>query len=120
MVAAIADPRIRFWNLPERCGEQSGPTNAGCAAARGRIVALLNHDDLWAPDDLARAMVALDRDPALDLVYGLNIAVQPDGSYRLRGPTPSGAYEEHAGDSGIRVGVHAAAPGARGPLAGGP
>jgi glycosyltransferase involved in cell wall biosynthesis len=96
-VSAFEDPRIRFRNLPERCGEQSGPTNRACVEARGRIIALLNHDDLWAPEHLARAVSALDDDPALDLVYGLNIAVQPDGTYRLRGPSPSGWYEEHAG-----------------------
>jgi glycosyltransferase involved in cell wall biosynthesis len=96
-VSAFEDPRIRFWNLPQRCGEQSGPTNAACAEARGRIIAILNHDDLWAPEHLVRAGSALDDDPSLDLVYGLNIAVHPDGTYRPRGPTPSGRYEEHAG-----------------------
>jgi glycosyltransferase involved in cell wall biosynthesis len=97
VVAAYEDSRIRFWNLPKRCGEQSGPNNAGCADARGQYIAFLNHDDLWVPDYLARALRALDDDPALDLVYGLNVAVHPDGTYRLRGPTPSGRYEDYAG-----------------------
>ena len=42
-------------------------------------------------------MGALDSNPALDSVYGLNIVVHPDATYRVRGPTPSGWYEEHAG-----------------------
>lgn len=96
-VGAFEDPRIRFWNLSRRCGEQSGPTNAACAEARGRIIAILNHDDLWAPEHLTRAVGALDSNPALDLVYGLNIVVYPDATYRVRGPTQSGWYEEHAG-----------------------
>jgi glycosyltransferase involved in cell wall biosynthesis len=95
VVAAFNDPRIRFWNLTEPCGEQSGPNNAGMAEARGRYVAMLNHDDLWAPRHLAAAVAALDADPRLDLVYGLNVIVYPD-RLLVTGPSPTGAFEEHA------------------------
>ena len=99
VVTAYGDSRIRFRNLSPRCGDQSGPNNAGCAETRGDVIAFLNHDDFWTPDHLAGAMRALDDNPSLDLVYGLNIAVHPDGTYRVRGPSPSGCYEGHAGVS---------------------
>src|SRR5512144_55474 len=56
VVARIGDPRVRFVDLQPRVGDQSGPTNAALALARGRFVALLNHDDFWFPDHLERAL----------------------------------------------------------------
>jgi len=96
VVAGFGDPRMRFWNLAEPAGEQTGPNNAGCAAARGRFIAFLNHDDFWTPEHLARCVAALERDAQLDLVYGLNVAVLGDGRFVVWGPTASGEYEEHA------------------------
>ncbi|NUS19963.1 MAG: glycosyltransferase family 2 protein [Mesorhizobium sp.] len=52
-VAAFDDGRISYIDLPVNFGEQSGPNNIGFARARGRFVAILNHDDLWFPDHLA-------------------------------------------------------------------
>ena len=49
VVAGFADPRITWVNLPENAGEQSGPNNEGIRRARGRYLALLNHDDLFFP-----------------------------------------------------------------------
>ena len=53
VVAAFGDARISYIDLPVNFGEQSGPNNIGFARARGRFVAILNHDDLWFPDHLA-------------------------------------------------------------------
>src|SRR4051812_41373880 len=47
VVAACADARVRFVNLPRNTGEQSGPNNEGVRLARGRYLAFLNHDDLY-------------------------------------------------------------------------
>src|SRR5690242_87460 len=52
-MAAYTDARIRFVNLPDRCGDQSGPNNHGVAISRGRYLAFLNHDDYYLPDHLA-------------------------------------------------------------------
>jgi GT2 family glycosyltransferase len=47
VVAEIKDPRLRWINLPENTGHQSGPNNRGLEEARGEYVAYLGHDDLW-------------------------------------------------------------------------
>lgn len=59
-IASLGDPRLRFVNLPERFGEQSGPNSVGCAVAQGSRIAFLNHDDYWLPNHLAMAEGALD------------------------------------------------------------
>jgi hypothetical protein len=52
VVQGFRDNRIAFVNLPERCGEQSGPNSVGLALADSDFVALLNHDDIWLPNHL--------------------------------------------------------------------
>lgn len=59
-VAAQGDGRIRFVNLPRRCGEQALPNSVGLQLARSPAVAFLNHDDWWLPDHLERGLAALD------------------------------------------------------------
>jgi GT2 family glycosyltransferase len=62
---ALGDSRIAYVNLPVRCGEQAGPNSIGMALADTPLIALLNHDDVWLPDHLARARAALDGDADL-------------------------------------------------------
>jgi glycosyltransferase involved in cell wall biosynthesis len=47
VVAGIKDSRLRWINLPENTGHQSGPNNRGLQEARGEFIAYLGHDDLW-------------------------------------------------------------------------
>jgi hypothetical protein len=56
MIRALADPRIRYYNLPVRCGEQSGPNTFGLGLASGEYVSFLNHDDLLLRDHLAHGI----------------------------------------------------------------
>lgn len=92
VVAAFNDPRIRFLNLSENIGEQSGPNNEGCRLARGRYIAFLNHDDLWFPDHLQTLIERLETEKA-DLVYARGISILPDGLRILMGPSFSGKYQ---------------------------
>lgn len=91
VVAAFADPRLRFVNLNENVGEQSGPNNEGIRRARGRYIAFLNHDDLWLPDHLESLVKVIEARQA-DLAYARGISVLPDGSRRLLGAAPGGVY----------------------------
>jgi glycosyltransferase involved in cell wall biosynthesis len=53
MVSAIADPRVRYLRRAGSPGV-SAARNAGIADARGRWIAFLDDDDVWAPEKLAR------------------------------------------------------------------
>lgn len=67
VLAGIPEPRLRYVNLPHRCGEQSTPNSVGMAFATGDVIAFLNHDDLWLPDHLETSLAAL-ADPTVDFV----------------------------------------------------
>ena len=43
--------------------------NRGIDASRGDAIALLDDDDLWEPEHVARLAAALDRDPSTDVAY---------------------------------------------------
>lgn len=55
-VRSLGEARIRYYNLPRRCGEQSGPNTAGLHLAEGDFVSFLNHDDLLLGDHLVVAL----------------------------------------------------------------
>ena len=93
VVASFQDPAIRFYNLRENFGEQSGPNNFGCRQARGEFVAFLNHDDLFFPHHLKNAVRSLDTERA-DLVFARRCSVDgPDGKTTVRPPPGRFEYE---------------------------
>ncbi len=92
VVARFDDARIRFHNLAQNIGEQSGPNNEGMRQAKGKYFAFLNHDDLWLPEHLATAVAALEKSDA-DLVYGLTGVAEPADRHFLYGANPSGSYD---------------------------
>jgi glycosyltransferase involved in cell wall biosynthesis len=52
---------LTYINLESRFGEQAGPNSVGAALAETRYIAFLNHDDLWLPDHLERAIATMKR-----------------------------------------------------------
>lgn len=52
-VSSIADPRVRYLRRAGSPGV-SAARNAGIAETRGRWIAFLDDDDVWAPEKLAR------------------------------------------------------------------
>jgi glycosyltransferase involved in cell wall biosynthesis len=91
VVASFGDPRIRFVNLAQGHGEQSGPNNEAFRLSRAPHLAYLHHDDLWLPDHLEVTLAAL-RVTGADLVFPLVETILPDGPPRLLGASPSGRY----------------------------
>jgi glycosyltransferase involved in cell wall biosynthesis len=93
VVAEAGDARVRWIQLPENTGHQSGPNNVGLRQARGDIIAYHGHDDLWLPHHLAVTVDALDSSRA-DLAHSLCLMVPSEGeSGWLLIPQPElGAY----------------------------
>jgi hypothetical protein len=75
-VAAFGDSRVSYIDLPVNFGEQSGPNNIGFARARGRFVAILNHDDIWFPDHLA-ATTGWAEATGADVVIARGAVIRP-------------------------------------------
>jgi glycosyltransferase involved in cell wall biosynthesis len=93
VVASFKDPRIRWHNLPENTGSQSGPNNAGLAMAAGKYVAYIHQDDLWLPDHLAVLVGALGAGDAV-LAHTLALEVGPPPELgRWIGGLPDGSGE---------------------------
>ncbi len=99
---SFEDPRVRWHNLPENCGNQYGPNNAGLGMARGDYVAYLGHDDVWLPTHLAWLMQAVTETGA-QLAHTLTEWIGPNGSYRGYGITPPSAIL-HGTELGREIG----------------
>jgi glycosyltransferase involved in cell wall biosynthesis len=80
-VASRAGPRVR--TLAGAFGGAAAARNAGVAEARGRLLAFLDHDDLWTPGRLARQVDVLSRAPAVDVVLGLTQRFRDVGGARV-------------------------------------
>jgi glycosyltransferase involved in cell wall biosynthesis len=93
VVESFGDRRIRFHNLDQNVGEQSGPNNVGTSMARGQYVAYLNQDDIWMPHHLETLLEGIQGSDA-DLVHGVGVAVNPTRHY-LVGVMPDTTYRAH-------------------------
>jgi hypothetical protein len=76
-VRTIDDPRIRYYNLPERCGEQAGPNSFGMRLVRGDYLCFLNHDDLLFGDTVAWQLDMIHRTRA-DLLFSRHAILRED------------------------------------------
>jgi len=82
----IDDPRLQVHSQ-----ENAGPAvalNNALPFSRGSLIALLDHDDLWARDKIATQVAAMDRDFGLDLSFTwsrlVDDAGQPTGLHSHR------------------------------------
>lgn len=91
-VARFGD-RVRY-HYQDNFQGQAGTLNTGFRLARGEVVCLLDADDMWVPEKLARVLEAFDADPELGIVQhgsryvgpvgeDLGVAALPTGPARL-------------------------------------
>lgn len=80
--AATDDPRIK-WMKRERNGHISAASNSALSLAAGEFVALIDHDDLLAQHALYEIAVALNKDPALDIIYSDEDQIDGNGRRSL-------------------------------------
>ncbi len=76
-------------------GRIAAARNAGMAAAKGELIALLDHDDFWTPDKLAATVREFDAHPETVLV-GHHIDVVQNGRVlrvERKGPAAPDMYE---------------------------
>ena len=73
--------------------------NVGLKEAQGEFIAILNDDDVWAPEKLARQVEVLDSNPKIGLVHTGGWFIGDDGQ-RLTDPRPLGFEypRTHTGD----------------------
>lgn len=89
-IAALGEPRIRI--LRQECRGAARALAIAAAAARGRFLALLDHDDLWLPQKLERHLRTFEEGPEADLTFSWCRFVDEDGDdlglpvRRWRGP----------------------------------
>jgi glycosyltransferase involved in cell wall biosynthesis len=86
MVTSIADPRIRFLKRAVS-GGVSAARNVGIADAKGRWIAFLDDDDVWAPTKLTRQLDVMARGGRMWSYTG---EVMVDGELKIfaGGPPP--------------------------------
>ena len=95
MIAAIGDPRVIFYNLPERGNYPSekkalwqvagsAPKNKGLEMARGSWIAPLDDDDVFTPDHVA-SLLQFAHTHDLELVYGKLRIEEAAGRWKEKG-----------------------------------
>ncbi|MCC6968119.1 MAG: glycosyltransferase [Nitrospira sp.] len=65
LVSAFGE-RVRYILQPN--GGVAQARNRGITASRGRYIALMDHDDLWEPEKLAKQVAVLEQQPAVGMV----------------------------------------------------
>lgn len=98
--AEIAKERAASARVPVRVIQQAnqGPSiarNTAIEAARGRLLALLDADDIWLPDHLRQAATAFAREPELGLVHA-NIEFMDAAGHALSVPRRHWARQRDA------------------------
>lgn len=75
---AQADPRIKIVHR-ETNGHISAATNSALELATGEFVALLDHDDVLAPDALFHNALLINEDPNVDMIYSDEDKINDEG-----------------------------------------
>ena len=73
----LDDPRLRV--IREGHAGSAAARNAGLRAASGELVAFLDADDRWAPQNLERQSAFLERHPEVDMTFGHSLVIDEEG-----------------------------------------
>jgi glycosyltransferase involved in cell wall biosynthesis len=73
----FTDPRVRIIRQENR--GLAGARNTGIRHAQGEYIALLDSDDLFAPEKLQRHVEHLDRSPAVGISFSRSAFINDDG-----------------------------------------
>lgn len=60
---------------------QSASINLGMSISSGEFIAILDSDDLFLPEKITLQINEFDKDPKVDLIYGLGTAIDAEGNY---------------------------------------
>ena len=87
-------PAVTYIPLPHR-GQPAATRNGGLGVANGEFIALLDSDDIFLPDKLARQVPTLKADHSIGMVYSNGLYFRddpnrPTGRVQDGLPTPSG------------------------------
>lgn len=73
----FTDPRLQIIHQKNR--GLAGARNSGIRQAQGEYIALLDGDDLWEPEKLARHVAHLEANPDVGLSFSPSAFIDPDG-----------------------------------------
>lgn len=91
----ITDPRVKL--ITQKNQGVAGARNTGIAHARGKYVAFLDADDLWAPTKLEKQIQCFESKPEVGLVYTWTLLVDQQGRSMgsvIAAHTEGNAWEE--------------------------
>lgn len=82
--------RVLLLSEPSGRGSAASPRNAGIAVASGRLIAMLDADDIWMPEKVALQLALLVARPDVSFVFchGLEFADPAGCAPRRREPVP--------------------------------
>jgi glycosyltransferase involved in cell wall biosynthesis len=93
VACSVQDARLRVIRHAQNRGV-SAALNTGIQAAQGELIAILEHDDIWLPEKLARQIPLFDN-PEVGLVYCGVAMVAEEGEIGRTAPLKRGnIYEE--------------------------
>ena len=80
LVSKLSDDRLRYFGNETNLGPAKNHAY-GFGRARGQLVAVLNHDDLWEAETLSRLVEGFDSAPGVVAAFSATRVAGSDGAY---------------------------------------
>ena len=101
---------IELLSHPNRANKgQSAALNLGLKACQGDFVAILDSDDMFAPNKLKNQLTYLEQHPEVGLVYGNGAAITADGEFLYK--TLPSKHIENGDPNNLLLDCYIAIPG---------